>query len=63
MLYCQRLTGADDESRAEHINEEADGSHACHQTTREARHHRRKKARTGGDIYRACRDARRSIAR
>mgnify|MGYP003117326107 CR=1 FL=1 len=63
MLYCPRLTGADDESRTAHIDEEIDGSHACHQTTGEARHHRREKACTGGDICRACRIARRSIAR
>ena len=62
MLYCHRLGGADDESRTAHIDEKTHGSHACHQTTREARDHRREKARTGGDICRACRNARRSIA-
>ena len=35
MLYCPRLGGADDESRAPHIDQEADGSDSCNQTTRE----------------------------
>ena len=63
MLYCHRLGGADDESRTAHIDQKADGSDTRHQTTREARDHRREKACTGGNICRACRDACRSIAR
>jgi len=60
VLQCPRLTGADDESRAAHIDEEADSSHSCDQATGEARHHRREKAGTCRDLCRACRDACRS---
>ena len=63
MLYCHRLGGADDESRAEHIDEKTDCSDCSDQTTGETRDHRREKARAGGDLCRACRDACRSIAR
>ena len=52
MLQCRRLTGADDESRVAHIDEEADGSHSSDQTTGETRNHRREKDCNGRDLCR-----------
>ena len=60
MLQCPRLGGADDESRAAHIDQEADSSHSSDQATGAARHHRREKDLTGGDLCGACRIACRS---